>query len=212
MIKKILLIAIAFLLFTDIGAQQIKQTFKGKTHMVSEDELLKLNTVGKDFIETDPPVGDIRNIAEFERTEGIIVTYHNADNSDYFGIPVDLIAEISENALVYTLVLNNMYKDQVIDIFESNNVLMANVVFVISDTDSYWSRDYSPWFIANDNTVSIVNFPYNRPRPNDNDIPLTFGYQFGLDVYGMNLISTGGNYMTDGMGVAASCDLVYKEN
>ena len=34
----------------------------------------------------------------------------------------------------------------------------------------------------------------------------------GIDLYGMNLIETGGNYMTDGMGKSASTDLVLEEN
>lgn len=195
-----------------VNAQKIPQTFKGKTHMMSTDELLHLNQVGKDFIETTPPTGQVRSIAEFERTTGIIVTYLSGWSDSYFGIPEDLIAEISEDTKVYTVVSDESAIAQVESIYNNYGVNIDNVIFTIAPTDSYWTRDYSPWFIANDNEVEIVNFPYNRPRPNDNDIPLVFGDNLDVNVYGMNLVSTGGNYMSDGMGVAASCDLVLTEN
>jgi hypothetical protein len=34
--------------------------------MLSFDELEKMDTIGRNFYETDPPVGPIHNIAEFE--------------------------------------------------------------------------------------------------------------------------------------------------
>ena len=67
-------------------------------------------------------------------------------------------------------------------------------------------------FISTNDEVAIVDFVYNRPRPNDDNIPSVFADELNLDIYGMNLIATGGNYMSDGMGVAASCDLIYNEN
>ena len=86
--------------------------------------------------------------------------------------------------------------------YENANVNTDNCSFLIAPTDSYWTRDYGPWFVFNGNDEpGIVNFPYNRPRPNDNDIPIRVSEMLGIDLYGMNLIETGGNYMTEGMGI-----------
>jgi len=195
------------------NAQQIPQSFKGKTHMMSMDEFDNLHKVGKGFSETEPPHGYIRNMAEFEKMEGVMVTYLKYSNTiGYFGIPVNLIAEMAKDALVYTVVEDTFAMNQVITKYENATVNMKNVVFITSDVNSYWSRDYGPWFIANNNQVQIVDFPYNRPRPEDDMIPAVFSQQWETQAYGMNLISTGGNYMTDGMGIAASCDLVLDEN
>ncbi|MGI6781781.1 MAG: hypothetical protein ACOX56_03020 [Acholeplasmataceae bacterium] len=49
----------------------------------------------------------------------------------------------------------------------------------------------------------VVDFIYNRPRPNDNLIPQLFANQYNHNYYGMNLQQTGGNYMTDGICTAA---------
>ena len=46
---------------------------------------------------------------------------------------------------------------------------MDNVQFIIGATDSHWTRDYGPWWVIDGNgDYSIVDFTYNRPRPNDN--------------------------------------------
>ena len=47
--------------------------------------------------ETDPPPGLIRNIAEYERMEGVLIRYP-------FGISTALIAEMSEDVTIYCLV------------------------------------------------------------------------------------------------------------
>ncbi|MCG8411991.1 MAG: agmatine deiminase family protein [Bacteroidales bacterium] len=210
---KHLLFLISFFIFTGICAQQIPQTFQGKTHMLSEKEMQQLKSIKQRFSQTAPPSGSVRSIAEFERSEGVIVTYTSSYwGGGGFGLPLNVIAEMSEDAIVYTVVKNQSVQNTVTNLYNSNGVTLSNVVFVKAPSDSYWSRDYSPWFIANNNEVAIVDFPYNRPRPNDNNMPVVFGQKLNLDVYGMNLTSTGGNYMSDGMGAAASCDLVYSEN
>ena len=90
---------------------------------------------------------------------------------------------------------------------------MDNCEFLLEPTDSYWCRDFGPWFIFNGNDeLGVINFPYNRPRPNDDDIPIEFAAEYGFQLYGMNIEHTGGNYMCDGMGKAASTDLVLAEN
>jgi len=176
------------------------------THTLSEEEKAKSHTIGKDFYPTDPPTGEVRNIAEFEPTEGVLVRYP-------FGIPMTLIAEISESDNVITLVANQSQEDQVISLYSQNGVNLDNCDFIHAATDSYWTRDYGPWFIMVENSeVSIVNFPYNRPRPNDNDVPIQVAQHLDVDLYGMNLIHTGGNWMTDGMHQGAHTDLVLDEN
>ncbi len=147
----------------------------------------------RSFTETAPPTGTVRNIAEWEAMESVIIAY-----TGQFGIPLSLIAEMSEDCKVTTIVANNSEKNTVLTIYNTNSVHTANCNFVFQNPDSYWTRDYSPWFIAiDDSEVAIVNFPYNRPRPNDNDVPILIAAALDIDVYGMNVTHTGGNYMCD---------------
>ena len=152
------------------------------------------------------PTSPVRNIAEFEPMESVLVRYP-------FGIPVSLIAEISEDVTVTTIVTDANQESTVLNIYNSNEVNTENCDFIYAQTDSYWVRDYAPWFITTgDNSIDIVDFEYNRPRPNDNAIPDTCASVLEVDSFDLNLEHTGGNYMTDGMGISFSSDLVWDEN
>lgn len=208
--RKIFLVCILGFLSSVIYSQQITDPkIQAKYHALNYEELSQKGLNSKSFVETTPPAGPVRNIAEFEPNQGVIISYANN-----FGIPATLIRALAEYVHVYVVCANNSTAQNINTYFINNNVNTANVSYVIAPIDSYWSRDYSPWFIEyTDNHVpGIVNFPYNRPRPNDNDIPIVFGNYLGLEVFGMNVVHTGGNYMCDGYGVAASTDLVYEEN
>lgn len=176
-------------------------------HWLSYEESRLQVDLRRDFYPTDPPIGPVRNIAEFEPMEGVLIRYP-------FGINHNLIAAMSQETIVTTIVLNQPQMNYVIGYYNSNGVNTANCNFLLAPSDSWWTRDYGPWYVVDgNNEVGIVNFPYNRPqRPNDNDIPIAMANFLGIDLYGMDLIHTGGNYMTDGMGISASSDLVIAEN
>ncbi len=90
---------------------------------------------------------------------------------------------------------------------------MDNVYFILAPTNSIWTRDYGPWFIFDgDGNQGIVDHIYNRPRPLDDLIPQVIGDEWGIPVYGMDLEHTGGNHMSEGLGMSMSTRLVYAEN
>jgi len=173
---------------------------------LTQEELGRLDEIGKGFIGSDPPPAPIRQPAEFEPMGGVLIRYP-------FGISYQIIAEMSEDVKVVTIVANNNEKNYVISQYQSHGVNLDNCDFLIAPSDSYWTRDYGPWFIINGNDEQgIVDHIYNRPRPNDDQIPLKYGIWRGIPVYGMTLEHSGGNYMTDGHGIAISTDLVWTEN
>jgi len=205
MLKQLLLFFAFFYITIVIYAQD--ETFEyQRYHFVSPDEVEKMHTVGRDFFPTDPPPAPVRNIAEFERMQSVLIRYP-------FGIPIGLIVEMAQDCHVTTIVANSSQENTVRNTYLSNGVNIQNCDFIHAPSDSYWTRDYGPWFVVNGlGEFGITNFPYNRPRPNDNDIPIAVANYLGIELYGMSLIHTGGNYMTDGLGVSASTDLVYSEN
>lgn len=176
--------------------------------MLDASEIGRIQESRIGFIPSQAPIGPLRNIAEFNRMEGVLVTYASG-----FGIPLHLIAEMSQDAVVWTIVSGSSQQNYVTTQYQNNGVNLSNCVFLQKPINSYWTRDYGPWFIMDGNgDVGIVDFPYNRPRPYDNAIPAHIATEMGVNLYNMNLLHTGGNYMTDGMGVAASTDLVQSEN
>ncbi len=211
--KRILtLILISFSYLLAVAQQNLAPyEFQAKYHMLDSSELYAPMVSSKAFSSTAPPVGTVRAIAEWEPAQAVLVSYPGN-----FGIPYSLIAEMSQDCKVITLVESTSQQTTVTNNYTSNGVNLANCQFKITPLDSYWTRDYGPWFImTNNNTVAIIDFPYNRPtRVNDDNVPVFLAGAANLNMpwYGMNVMHTGGNYMCDGMGVAAMTDLVTDEN
>ena len=172
---------------------------------LTEEEKTRIHEIYNMGRETDPPSGLIRNIAEYERMEGVLIRYP-------FGISTAFIAEMSEDVTVYCLVSSSQ-QNSANSSMTNGGVNMEKVVYITGSTDSYWTRDYGPWWVVDGNRdVSIVDFTYNRPRPNDNQAPSKMANYLNVPYYASDIVHAGGNYMTDGLGTSASTDLVYLEN
>jgi len=198
--KKIILVLVLFpsLFATD--------RFEGELPIgLTEEEKTRIHEIYNMGRETDPPPGLIRNIAEYERMEGVLIRYP-------FGISTALIAEMSEDVIVYCLVSSSQ-QNSANSSMTNGGVNMENVVYITGSTDSYWTRDYGPWWVVDGNRdVSVVDFTYNRPRLNDNQAPTKMANYLDVPYFASDIVHAGGNYMTDGMGISASSDLVYAEN
>ena len=155
--------------------------------------------------ETNPPDQPVRNIAEFERMSGVLIRYP-------LGVSFDIVRELSEDVVVYCLV-SSAQQNTAFSSFSNNSVNMENIEFIIGPTDSYWTRDYGPWWVVDGNReIGIVDFTYNRPRINDNNAPLKVSANLDVPYYSVDMVHCGGNYMTDGLSIGASSRLVYEEN
>ena len=170
-------------------------------HYLSEEEM---NTPvrNENFIETPPPTGNPRFVGEFEPMQGVMIRYP-------LGIPTSLVVDLANNCHVYCI---TQQQGSAQSAFQNAGVNMDNVSFVIAPTDSYWVRDYGPWYIFEDRNPAIVDNRYNRPRPNDDNISQVFANYWNIPMYGMNLEHTGGNMMEDGRGHGVSDELVFQEN
>ncbi|MCB5279176.1 MAG: agmatine deiminase family protein [Candidatus Cloacimonetes bacterium] len=158
------------------------------------------------FTQTPPPPSPVRPIAEFEPASHVMIRYP-------LGIPLELVVLLAETTEVICLVSSSSQQNSAINSFTNAGANMDRVSFMIASTDSYWIRDYAPWFIIDGNyQYAVVDFQYNRPRPGDNMVPQIYANNLELNYYGMNLQQTGGNYMTDGINTAAQTQIAYSEN
>ena len=93
---------------------------------------------------------------------------------------------------------------------------LDNITFLDMDLDAdetYWVRDFSPFYVFNNKSLGIVDFTYNRDdRTEQNQVPSKLATYFGMNYSKMSLTHTGGNLMQDGRGTAFSDDLVIEEN
>ena len=189
---------------------QVKKTYHLK-HTAGPNYLEKVVSGNRSFITTPAPANSpIRMIAEFEPMTGAMVVFDSQYND--FGIPLSGLKSISEKDTLYVLCSSSSITSCNSKLTAAG-VYMDKVKIITKETDSWWTRDYGPWFIVNDsNKFGVTDFPYNRPRPNDNLIPTHTASLLNIDRYGMNLIQCGGNWMCDGLGIAVSTDLVWEEN
>jgi agmatine deiminase len=182
------------------------QRMKSLPIELTPEEMTRLDEIGIGHRSTAPPIDPPRNPAEWEPMTGAIIRWP-------LGIPVSLIAEMSEDLEVYTIVANSSEQASATATYSSGGVNMSNVFFIMAPTNSIWTRDYGPWFIFDGaGNYGIVDHVYNRPRPLDDLIPGVIGTEWGVPVYGMDLTTTGGNHMSDGLGMSMSTRLVYDEN
>ncbi|NNF02265.1 MAG: T9SS type A sorting domain-containing protein [Bacteroidia bacterium] len=160
---------------------------------------------------TTPPSSPVRTMAEWEELHGVLITW-----AQFQVMLKDIVKASKEEGKVY-IVTNN--PSSVVNYLNVYNIDTVNVEFVVTSYNSVWSRDYGPWSAyTNDvDTLITVDWIYNRPRPSDDQIPVTMSNLLGTPLYETtaapwDLIHTGGNFMTDGMGTGFSSKLLLNEN
>ncbi|MBO5956224.1 MAG: agmatine deiminase family protein [Bacteroidales bacterium] len=197
----ILLLILTFVSFNVYSQDDVPLWRKMK--YLSEEEMY-MTVTNRGFEETAPPAGEVRFPGEYEPMQAVMIVYP-------LGIPLELVREMAEDCKVITVVRSSNQHYAEMD-FESVGVNMDNVEFLNANTDSYWIRDFGPWYIFDGKEPAIVDNKYNRPRPNDDVLPAEFAEYWDIPMYGMNVVHTGGNMMQDGFGVGVSDDIVVKES
>ena len=156
-------------------------------HATAEEQQM-LKTWYRNVKDGPVPTAPVTAIAEFQPMGGVMVAYP-------LGIPVNLVSELSFITKVKVLVYPASDSNTVKTYFASSGVNMDNVSFWVVNHDSYWTRDYGPWFIIDGNDrVGVVDFTYNRPtRPNDDAALVQITNLLQMERYEMPMVHTGGN-------------------
>ena len=208
MIMQKILIVILFLILTlDQFAQDLPRNLTEH-----EKTLLKTYQPPKsNFGFTYPPAKPVRTMAEWEELEGILITW-----TSYTTILRQIVDYAQEEGFVYIVCSDS---NSVKSFLTSGGVPLYNLKFIQASFNSVWVRDYGPWCVYAEDVDSmyVIDWIYNRPRPLDDLIPSVFASHKGLPLYQMttfpyNLTATGGNFMTDGKGTGFSSKLILNEN
>lgn len=186
---------------------ELVEASKNLPIQLTDEELTRLDEIGLNQMATAPPAAPIRHCAEWEPATGVLIRYDGM----FFGISYALIADFAENVTVYVLCTADQQAD-CYDDMSAGGVNMDNVEFIFCTTNSMWTRDYGPEYAYSNGVFSLVDHIYNRPRPDDDLVPWVLGTEWSLPVHGTDLITAGGNFMSDGHGIAFSTDLILEEN
>ena len=117
------------------------------THEMTPEEELRKHEIGRDFVITPPPTPPVRMVAEFEEMQSVLIRYP-------FGIPMSLIVEMAEDCDVTTIVSSTSQKQTVLNQYIAAGVDTSHCDWLIAPTNSYWTRDYGPWFVV-DSTMRL---------------------------------------------------------
>lgn len=163
-------------------------------------------------ISTPPPYDNIRTAAEWEEVQALVITWTNQYNS----IQRKIVDAAQEEC---TVIIHCSDSNQVKSYLNGQGVPDVNIDYIEAPYNSIWIRDYgaNTCYANMVEDVFLTDWIYNRPRPSDDVIPDAYGNYLGLDVYSTTanpnkIMSTGGNWMSDGDGVAFSSNLVLDEN
>jgi agmatine deiminase len=160
---------------------------------------------------TTPPTLPIRTAAEWEEVQALTITW-----TSYQSVLKEIVRHAQAEATVYIVCTDsNTVKNYLIN----NNVPLINIRYVIAPYNSIWIRDYgqNTCYLNNVDSLVLVDWIYNRPRPKDDTIPSVIARTLGIPLFETsvapyNLVHTGGNFMSDGLGTAFSSELVLQEN
>ena len=183
---------------------------KGLTE--TERELLPQFQFNSRLVISDPPEGPVRAAAEWEEVEYLVIRWTNA----YQNI-LRQIVEVGVQECKVLITTQN--ESSVTNYLTNQGVDLTNVDFLNTGSNSIWIRDYAGNTIYSDDVGerAYADWIYNRPRPLDNIMPTAHANMIGMPIYvtdtGANdLVNTGGNYMSDGLGNAFASNLILEEN
>ena len=169
-------------------------------------------------INTNPPGGtEIRAMAEWEEVQALTISW-----TSFPAILKQIVAAARLETTV--IILSDDPAGTETYLLSANTGGVAfdnlnNVVILNSNYDSIWMRDYAanPVYLNGVDSLVMVDWMYNRPRPNDDSSPADVSNYLGLPLFETSqspydLRYTGGNYMSDGFGTAFASELILDEN
>lgn len=209
--KHYLLTIVFIICFLQLFCQEIEEQLPNYSTLKEINELPNYVKPSPKGI-TTPPVSPIRNAAEWEEMQAVLISW----KTGYETFLSEIIKYSREEAKVYIYCSDS---NTVKNYLTSHSISTANTAYIKTSMNTVWIRDYGPNNIyTNDvDSLYLVDWVYNRNRPLDDASPSLFASRVGLPIYECtnaptDLVATGGNFMSDGFGTAFSSHLILDEN
>ncbi|MCE2846585.1 MAG: agmatine deiminase family protein [Sphingobacteriales bacterium] len=161
-----------------------------------------------------PPASPVRTMAEWEELQALLVAWKS-----YPSILREIVRAAKTETRVLIAYSGTDTEASITAYLAAGGVDTVNVDFLGTPVNSVWSRDYGPWSVYTNDVDSLltIDWIYNRPRPADDAVPVAVANLIATPLYQTttapwNLVHTGGNFMTDGLGTGFSSELILEEN
>lgn len=163
---------------------------------------------------TTPPASKVRTAAEWEEVQTLTIKWLS-----YTTVLKEIVRNaVSECKVIIVCTDSNTVKQSL----TNAGIALQNISFIKQQTgsgNSVWIRDYMANTVYTNNVDSLllVDWIYNRPRPQDDATPTDIAAKMNIPLYQMTaapyeFITPGGNFVPDGLGTAFSSKLVLDEN
>lgn len=163
-----------------------------------------------------PPAIPVRTMAEWEEVESLVIVW-----SDFPGILKQIVRHALPQCRVIIVCSNQSEVEEFLSgpAYGGAIAEQSGITYLNAEFNSIWARDYLAESIYTNEVDSLLllDWIYNRPRPDDDVLSDAIGSAEGISVIGTtaapyDLVHTGGNFMCDGAGTAFSSELVLDEN
>ena len=160
---------------------------------------------------TTPPDFSTRTIGEWEELQSIVVTW-----DAFYSVLREIVRYSKDDVEVI-----NVCEDStaIKNYLTSHDIDFENLTFIQAPFNTVWVRDFGPNPVYQNDVDSLVliDWIYNRPRPSDDVIPNVISEYLDVPLYSTtevpyDLVHTGGNFMSDGLGMGFSSELILEEN
>ncbi|MBL8001090.1 MAG: agmatine deiminase family protein [Flavobacteriales bacterium] len=158
----------------------------------------------------------VRTMAEWEEVQALCIAW-----TTYEGILKQIVRNAKEECEVVIVCADSNAVITYLNNTQFGGPLpdLNNITFIEGPFNSIWMRDYGPetMYLNEVDSLVLMDWIYNRPRPLDDAVPDLLGTALGIPVFSSttgpnDLVHTGGNFMADGFGTAFSSELVTEEN
>jgi agmatine/peptidylarginine deiminase len=199
----------SFVFFATFQSQET-ESFLPKGLTQEEKSLIKDYSFVSN-LRTPPPTYNVRTKAEWEEIEYLVLSWRSYPNV------LRQIVAAAVNECKVLIATDN--PTSVSSFLTQGGISLTNVEFISTQTNSVWIRDFGGNTAYRDGVGDrvLVDWTYNRPRPLDNALPSLHATHVNSPIFitqtsPNDLVHTGGNYMSDGMGTAFSSKLILQEN
>jgi len=158
-----------------------------------------------------PPDAPVRAMAEWEEVEYLVVTW-----TQFIPTLREIIPHAQRECKVLIVCTDSA---AVKADLRKYGISLKGIEYLIHPYNSVWIRDYGPNTVYDQRSDSLmlIDWLYNRPRPQDDHISEAIALQLDLPFKSMScppydLVNIGGNFINDGLGTAFSSRLVLGEN
>jgi len=173
--------------------------------------------------ESDEPVSQYHQAAEFEPTSAIWLLWPNYDHKVGLSnaqVTLNIIKNLTSYARIKLVVPDEATKQLVLPLLPEGIIQRGQMAIYVIPYREFWARDMGPSFLIDkDGNLAMADFDFNGwgystsldpALANDEKLDENIAAKMAIPVISSKLITEGGDHEVNGRGVMVACEAVEK--